>query len=248
MPYTSTTLAALKVLMQQRWDGSVFWTGEEARLAINEALRDWNLLTGRWRRRVTLSTTAATPTVILPATMTYGMRVRLSTGAPLHPTSVLELDLMRPSWRTETTASGGDVPTAPALWAPESLQRIVIWPATAGVGVGNLLVDGVSATPVLNEDADFVDIGDEILDVLADMAIHVAAFKEAGPRWRATRPFLQAFLVAAAEENGLLKANQAYRRAAGLDRRRDLQPAKGARTQLDVVAGAGDDLRLGGTR
>ena len=60
MTYTAITLADLKVDMAQRYDESIFWTAEEARLAINEALRDWNLLVGRWSRRLTLSTGAGT--------------------------------------------------------------------------------------------------------------------------------------------------------------------------------------------
>jgi hypothetical protein len=236
VPYQTLTLADLVAGLDQRTDGVVFWTPEEAQIAINEALRDWNLLTGRWRRRLTLSTGAGTVTYALGATMTYGMRVAMAAGTPLIPTSVLELDLGRPTWRAETTASGGDVPTVPTLWAPQSLQTIVIWPATVGVGVNNLLVDGVSNTPVLIEDADLVDAGEEIVDVLTDYAVHILAFKEAGPRWRATLPFFQLFLQAAAEENGLLKANQAYRKYAGLDRRRDLQKTKGGPTQLDETA------------
>ena len=90
-------------------------------------------------------------------------------------------------------------------------------------------------TPVLVAPTDLVDLGEEIIDVIADMALHVAAFKEAGDRWRATRPYFEAFLQAAADENSLLKHNQAYRRWAGLDRRRDLQPSTGAPNQLQGV-------------
>lgn len=236
MVYVATTLALLKVRMAEARDTSVFWTDEEARLALNEALRDWNLLTGRWRTRLTLSTLAATPEVALGATMTYGMRVTLNTGAPLTPTSTLELDLGRPTWRGETTTSGGDVPTAPLLWAPQSLQQIVIWPPTAGIGTNNLLVDGVAATPVLVNDGSFVDLGDELLPVIIDYAIHCAAFKEGGARWRATLPAFVSFLKAAAEENSLLKASQAYRRFAGLDQRRFLQLVRQPGTQLDNLA------------
>lgn len=239
MPYAVTTLAHLKVALSGRVDGSAFWTPEEARLAINETLRDWNLLVGRWRRTLTLSTGAGTVEYALGATMTYGMRIAMSSGLPVIPSSILELDLGRPTWRSETTASGGDVPPVPTLWAPVSIQRIAIWPATAGVGVNNLLIDGVSNTPVLVEDADFVDIGEEIVDVLTDMAIHILAFKEAGPRWRATLPDFQKFLVAAAEENGLLKTHQQYRRWAGIDRRRDLQKSKDAPNQLQPIAASG---------
>lgn len=236
MPYTTTTLADLQTLMIQRWDQVVFWTAEEARLALNEALRDWNLLTGRWRTRVSLDVLANNPEIDLPASMTYGMRVTTAAGSPLTPTSLLELDLALPPWRFQTTASGGSVPLAPTLWAPLSLTRVAIWPAYPFDLPAGLLADGVLRTPVLVLPSDVVNLGDEIIDVIADMALHVAAFKEAGHRWRATRPYFDAFLQAAAEENGLLKQNQAYRRWAGLDRRRDLQPTKDAPSQMQGVA------------
>lgn len=234
MAYTTTTLADLTIGMAERWDDAVFWTAEEARLAINEALRDWNLLVGRWARRLILSTGAAQVEYALGATLLYSARVKVGTR-PLVSTSILELDLGMPTWRSETTASGGAVPPFPILWAPISLQRIAIWPATAGVGVNNLIVDGVAATPVLNEDADTVDLGEELHDPLLDYALHVAAFKEGGARWQATLPYFIAFLQAAAEENAMLKSSKAFRRFAGLDRRRDLQPIRGVATQLDPI-------------
>ena len=92
------------------------------------------------------------------------------------------------------------------------------------------------ATPVLVNPADLVNLGEEIIDILADMALHIVAFKEAGARWRATRPYFEAFLQAAADENSLLKTHQAYRRFAGLDRRRDLHPTTGAPSQMTGVA------------
>ncbi|HEU5454217.1 MAG TPA: hypothetical protein VFU85_00895 [Nocardioides sp.] len=236
MPYTTTTLADLQTLMIQRWDQVVFWTPEEARLALNEALREWNLLTGRWRTRVGLSALAATPDLQLPGVLTYAMRVTTAAGSPLIPTSILELDLGRPSWRLDTTATGSTVPTVPTLWAPLSLTQISIWPCYPVDTPAALLVDGVMRTPVLVAPDDFVDLGEEVVDVITDMALHVAALKEAGDRWRQTRVYFEAFLVAAAEENSLLKQNQAYRRWAGLDRRRDLQPSTGAPNQLQGLA------------
>ena len=238
MPYTQTTLAELQTHMAQRWDQVVFWTAEEARLALNEALREWNLLTGRWRTTVPLSIAAGDPEIPLPGAITYGMRVTTATGAPLIPTSLLELDLGHPPWRLQTTATGGDVPLVPTLWAPVSLTRIAIWPTAPAAAPDFLLLDGVLRTPVLILPTDPVNLGEEIVDVVTDFALHVAAFKEAGDRWRATRPYFEAFLQAAADENALLKQNQAYRRWAGLDRRRDLQPSTGAETQLQGVATA----------
>lgn len=228
MPYTTTTLDELQALLAQRWDQEVFWTPEEARLALNEALREWNLLTGRWRTRVPLAALAATPEIALPGLLTYAMRITTASGAAVIPSSILELDLAEPQWRAQTAS-------APILWAPVSLTQIAIWPCYAAATPGALLCDGVMRTPVLVLPTDTVDLGDEIIDVVADMALHVVAFKEAGDRWRATRPYFEAFLQAAADENSLLKQNQAYRRWAGLDRRRDMQPSTGAPNQLQGV-------------
>jgi hypothetical protein len=235
MGYTTTTLADLQAFMAQRWDQVVFWTPEEARLAINEALREWNLLTGRWRTRVTVAVTGGDPEVALPSVLSYAMRVTTAAGWPLIPTSVSELDLGHPTWRGETTASLG-APGAPLVFAPVSLTRLAIWPTLPVTTPAALVVDGVLRTPVLVLPTDPVDVGEEIVDVLVDFALHVAAFKEAGDRWRATRTYFEAFLQAAADENSLLKTHQAYRRWAGLDRRRDLQPTTGAPTQLQGVA------------
>ena len=116
MPYQVSTLAALQDSLAGRADGSIFWTPEEGRLALNEALRDWNLLTGHWRTTLILSTiapVAGVPTVeyALGATLTYGMRIRVGSAPALIPTSIFELDYGRPSWRFETIA-----------WSPPSFQ------------------------------------------------------------------------------------------------------------------------------
>ena len=238
MPYTTTTLAALQTHMAQRWDQVVFWTAEEARLALNEALREWNLLTGRWRTRVLLDVLAGDPEIPLPGSLTYAMRVTTVSGSPLIPASLTELDLAHPPWRLQTTATGAGVPQVPTIWAPVSLTRIAIWPTYPTAAPAALRLDGVLRTPVLTLPTDTVDLGEEIIDLVADMALHVASLKEAGARWRATRPYFEAFLQAAADENGLLKQNQAFRRWAGLDRRRDLQPTTGASNQMQGVASA----------
>ena len=233
MAYTATSLADLKALLVTRTDESVFWVGEEAKLAINESLREWNLWTGRWRRRVLLTTVVGQHEYTLPSTLTYGMAARVS-GVALHPTSIYDLDVAQPQWRQQTAGAVG-VPTTPILWAPQSLTQLVLWPAPSAAVVDALAVDGVSDTPVLVEDADTVDLGDELLDLIVDFSLHILAFKEGGPRWRATLPAWQTLLKAAAEENGRLKANQAFRRAAGLDYRRGQQPGHKRPNQLDQL-------------
>lgn len=237
MAYAVITLEELRVRLRAKRDGILQWTPEEERLTINEALRTWNLLTGRWRRRAAQDTGSGTVEYALPSTMIYGMRVTVS-GLPLTNTSLTELDLIRPTWRSETVASGGSVPTAATLWAPISLQRIAIWPALNSVIVDGLSVDGVSATPTLVDPGDFIDLGQEFLDLFLNFVLHLLAFKIGGPTWKATQPFYQQFLQAAAEENGILKTNQKFRRWAGIDRRRDLQTSKGERNQIGALIGS----------
>lgn len=233
MAYTTVTLADLAALLRTRVDGSVFWEHEEARLALNEALREWNLWTGRWRRGVTIASVLGQHRYTLPSTLTYSMAVRFS-GDALHPTSYWDLDVAQPQWPQQTAGAAG-VPTTPILWAPQSLTQIVLWPAPDASLLGAIAVSGVSATPVLVEDGDTIDLGDELLDLITDFALHVLAFKEGGPRWRATLPAWKALLQAAAEENGRLKANQAFRRAAGLDYRRQQQLGQRRPNALDQL-------------
>lgn len=233
MPHQVTTLSQLKVGMAQRWDGTPFWTDEEARRAINEALRLWNLLVGRWHTRLILNVVGGQVAYTISAALTFNARVKIVGVGGLMVTSTFELDHGRPQWRLETTASGGDVPTVPIHWAPEGLKTIDLWPAPAANATNGLIIDGVAATPVLVEDANFVDLGDELVDPMQDMALHIAAFKEGGPRWAATREFFTTFLKLAAEENQLLKRSRPYRTFAGLDRRRDLTPTRPGQTRID---------------
>ncbi|MDP2768528.1 MAG: DUF917 family protein [Giesbergeria sp.] len=97
---------------------------------------------------------------------------------------------------------------------------------------------GVSATPILTEEGDTLDLGQEFLDVILGYTLQLLAFKVGGATWAATRPAVKAIILAAAEENAVLKANQQFRRWAGLDRRRDLRPARRSEpTALDQLTG-----------
>ena len=240
MPYSRFTLEDLRSRLAAKREDRVQWTPEEERLVINEALRFWNLLTQRWRRRITMDTVSSQVEYTLPSTLLSPLRISIS-AVPLTLSSLIEIDLMRPTWRSETVASGGTVPTTPLLWMPISLLRVGIWPATNSAVVGGLVADGVAVTPVLTEGGDTLDLGEEHLEVLLNCVLHLLTFKVGGATFQATLPAYQTFLQAAAEENGRLKANQAFRRWAGLDRRRDLQQVKRVATRLDPLA-AGESV------
>lgn len=224
MSYQAHTLADLQVLLAAKYENNPFWTAAEATLALNEGLRYWNLLTGMWRRSATLQTTAGTYDYALDSNLLYRTRLRWN-GKPMQVTSLTGLDRARRRWMTETTASGGDVPARPFLWAPVSLYTIRIWPAD--MTADNVITtEGVSATPVLAVAGDYVDIGDELLNNLLGYALHVVSFKRGMPAIMATRPLLVAFLKAAAQQNGMITASRMYRKFMGLDTQQQQQPLR----------------------
>lgn len=217
MAYTQISRAQLRTRLQELYEGVPWWSTAEANDGINEALREWSALTGRWRARVILSTTPGDIEYALPDNLLYRMRVEFN-RLPMSPCSRPDLDNGRPNWRLETTTSGGSTPTRPMLWCPLSLRTIYIWPADAAGG-NSLTFDGVSETPVLTNDADFVDLSEADVSLLLGYTLHVLAFNVGGDRWKATFPYWRAFLAAAAEENAFLLTSQFYKKVMGLDDR-----------------------------
>lgn len=235
MSYQSQHWGDIRTRLQAKVEQKPFWTDAEALLAFNEALLLWNLCTGRWQRRETLLTVANQYLYTCSALMLWRTRMEHN-GYPLSPSNREDLNNGRYTWRAETTISGGGVPTRPAVWAPISLQTFYLWPADA-VGGNILTIDGVAATPVLEEDADYVDIGDEHLDVLLGYALHQLTFSKGGPYFVATQGLFKAFLSAAAEENDQIKTSKVYRRFMGLDDARGFKLLRGLPTALDQMAG-----------
>jgi hypothetical protein len=217
VPYQSITLAQLRTRLADLYEAVPFWDTTDANDAINEALREWSALTGRWRQRVLLQTTPNDYEYALPDLLLYRMRVEWN-RQPLSPSSREDLNNGRPNWRQETTASGGSVPSRPLLWAPVSLRTIYIWPADAP-GHNSLTLDGVAQTPVLTADAQFVDLSEADVSVLIGYALHVLTFKKGSVFFAGTFGYWRAFLAAAAEENALLLTSAIYRKAMGYDDR-----------------------------
>lgn len=222
MPWQAVTLAQCQTQLKAKWENVPFWTDAEATAALNEGLRVWNMLTGMWRQRVVVATPAASPWVSLSSTMVYGTKINFITS-PLIPSSRDDLDLFRPGWEGETTASGGAVPTTPKLWAPAGLNLFAIWPADAAGGQ-SLTVDGVRKTPVLVNPGDFIDIGEHELDALLGFALHVASFKLGSPLFNGTAGLRKNFLLAAVDQNTRLMASSYFRRQLGLDVSRYSRP------------------------
>ena len=225
MPHTAVTLATLRQDLQDRYEHQAFWSDEEARLFLNQALRWWNLFTGRWKRRELVATVAAAPWVSLSATLVYPVTVRFQDGPALRRSSITDLSLAKPGWQGHTTTDGGIIPTVPKVWAPAGLDLLAIGPADA-VGGLPLMVDNVRQTPVLVNNIDTVDLSEAEHHVLLGEALFIGAFKVGGQRLAATAAFHKAFLLAALDQNDRLRASTIFRKAAGLDTGRGERPIR----------------------
>src|SRR5687768_16565531 len=93
MPYTSYTRAQLRAFLQQRYESTPFWTDADANLALNHALRVWNLLTSYWRRRVVLGNIPNDPLLPIPGTLVQQTAITWQ-GKPMQGVSVAELQML----------------------------------------------------------------------------------------------------------------------------------------------------------
>ena len=148
-------------------------------------------------------------------TLIYPLRMEWQ-SYPMNACSIEDMDAFRMNWETETTASGGSVPTRPLLYIPAGLTLFAIWPADS-VGGSNMVVDSVLETPILTNDSDFIDLGEEELHALIGEALSIAAFKEGGARFEACKRFHQEFIQAALGKNSRLKTSFKFKKYAGLD-------------------------------
>lgn len=218
MPYDNpTSLAQLRSLMADSYDGQPFWDADDVKDGLNQTLIWWNLLTGVWRRRETITLTVPNWDYALSGSLTYPLRVELD-GRPLANGAIFAWDYGEPGWRTQTTLTGGDISTRVEQWAPVSLGEIAVWPAPGDASaLGTLVIDGVADTPVLSAETDELELNEGWVDPLLGMALHLIAFKLRGPRWQATKIYRQQFLAAALDQNEQLTASRILRTYAGLD-------------------------------
>src|SRR3972149_235446 len=159
MPYAAVTRATLRARLQDRYTGDPFWSAAEANDALNEALRYFNLYTGYWRGSATAVTAAANPFLSVPGTLTYRTRIT-RTGYPLTRKSIVELFRFRRNWRTQTTTSGGEVPTVIREWAPIGLATLAIRRGGPARGLF-LSFQGVKGKPNPNVVGELLDLGEE---------------------------------------------------------------------------------------
>lgn len=204
MAYAQYTLADLRTDLAGQYESAAFWTSAEADLAINEALRQWNLATWMWRGREHQVTTASQVYFTVAATLLSTVRLSWQ-EYPLLRSSVTALDQVRPNWEAETIATGGRVPLRPTCWIPVGIRSFAIWPADTAVN--HMTIDGVLITPTLADPTDVVSLGLEDKEALLGYALGVVlAFKGPRERWATLAPRgLRIFYQAAAVHRPLLR-------------------------------------------
>lgn len=215
MAYAAVTLSTLQTRLNDRLETSAFYTTAELTLAINEALRVWNLYTGTWRRRVTHVLQPTSDNYFaLPQTIVFPMRMEVN-GTPMAKSSLTDLDNGQPGWEGQSIGDAG-VPTSPQVWAPASLTLIAYWPRVVNATF-TVTVDGVSATPVLSGSSDNIDLNEARHNILLGYAKHYLNFKRGSAELQQSGPALQAMLLAAAEENVAFRESSFFRWAMARD-------------------------------
>lgn len=202
MSYLQVTFGNLRTDLKSTFSSSPYWSDAEYRLAINEALRQYNLATGLWHDRVVMPTVASQVYYTVNSNLLHNTRVEFNEKTMTRE-SIDNMDTGRPSWEGQTTASGGSVPTRPKVWIPVGIKTFAIWPADAA-GSNSLTIDGVMATPTFTEATldDFIDLGEEDHDAILTYAAHLLQFKAQRDRWRNNiMPSLKSFYSAAARHN-----------------------------------------------
>jgi len=231
MPYAAVSRATLRARLQDRYEGIPYWSNTEANDALNETLRQFNLYTGYWRGSSPVNTVANNPFLAVSTTLTRTTRIT-RVGKVLTRKSIVEFYRYRRNWHTQTTASGGGVPTTVTEWAPIGLTAFAIWPADA-VGGLTLTLDAVKITPILAADGDFLDVGEEELDLILDEALWVLTFKMPSER-EAQRPRHESFLQGCLDRNDQLRASSYFRAALGLDQQQRLEPTRRTKDEEEV--------------
>lgn len=233
MAYAQYTLAQVRQLLQYQLGAAstTFWRTAELNGIINDGLRFFNACTGFWKAGQQLGTGSPPVTVIdqtwytIPTgTITGSMRMTFN-GNPLFGCSLYDLDMGRVNWESETTASGSDVPATPQMWAVAALNQVAIWPADH-TGGNSILLEGVAVTPILVNDGDFLNIGEQELNMLMDLMQHLAVFKEGGEEFVSSQEMMQTFLSQAAVTNAQIGASWRFRRWQGRDTDEDQIPQR----------------------
>ena len=208
-----------------------FWSDDALGLAVVEALRAWNRLTGYWRGRVAVPTFVGEAKVLLPQPLTWGARAEWL-GETLAVYGHASLDLARPGWANEPVG-------VPDGWAPLGVTRILLLPAPAITSTA-LVIDGVLATPALAPATATVRLDEDLLPVVLGYARHLALFSLGVEVWRTSLGARAALWEAAGDYNQRLTGSDLYRQAVGRAEEAVVAPSRRGPRTIGAKARAAD--------
>lgn len=217
MPYNRINYLELQDLMEDRvGNNGVFWSNEEFRAALNEAICLWQAGTGEWIARSAVTLTAGHDAFYdVPKQIVSLTRVTLG-GSPLVKVSESDLDYGFPGW---TAVTG-----TPTMWAPVGLNKFAIYPQPTTSTTVTL--EGFGEGQVLTADSD-INLGDEEVARILDYTQWYLSFKEGVTEGAQTpEPLLTNFFQAVMLRNTRLQAVAQFRRFLGQDFNEGERPAK----------------------
>lgn len=234
MAYQSVTLTQLTTLAKARFDNPTFWSDYEYQTAFNEALSLFQLATGRWRARYTLTTVAKRVWYSIPDLAQLQVagicqvlalfRVSYNGSAPLGWSSWNDMDLTAPGWQIQTTATAG-CPDAPALCGPAGFNLFFIWPADAAGG-NSLTLDVITNAPKLSAGGDYINLDTTEITGILGYAEHRLSSKRGGLFFARTLDQLRDFYRMLAQRNSYLLNIGIYKGAVGSQWARAMMPRR----------------------
>ena len=171
----SVSLLTLKSrVWAQLDDNTRFYPAAGVTRAINDSLQQVNLFSGIVHGPTTITTEANRYFYRLDGTIIAPLAADLD-GKQLRRTSLRNLAARRQRWLSETSANHG----ATSVWMPVGIRTIAIHPADS-VGGRTLRVVGILEPTLLVNDSDIVDIPDEMVDAIENLAVLACQIKEGG--------------------------------------------------------------------
>lgn len=121
-------------------------------------------------------------------------------GAPVFVEPVQNIDALAPNWFVNDGV--------PSMVAMSGHNLLCVAPKPNGTY--SLAVEGVTNSPVLVDDADYVEIGREFVDAILNYARHLAHFKMGGPELEGSVKWIDTFYKTALERNAHLRASSSF--------------------------------------
>lgn len=170
------TLSQLGTRILARLDNnSGLYTTRELNAAINESLNVVNLVTGYHQQTFTMTSVANRLLYDLPQGAFIPLRIQLG-DFYLQKTGLAHIGERTPAWQMDTALTTGKAPTE---WVPYGIRRFALHPADSAGGV-TMLLTAVAEIPRLSNPTDIIPIQTQYLDMLIDVATHIAQVKEGG--------------------------------------------------------------------